>query len=66
MLCDTLVTSAKLLIGQCRDKAKMLDEGIKIPVAVEQLETARRKCKATFDAARGDHGTDGLVGSQVC
>ncbi len=39
----------------------MLDEGIKISVAIEQLETARRfesafgKCKATFDAARGDH-----------
>ncbi|AJP48080.1 hypothetical protein PG1C_05600 [Rugosibacter aromaticivorans] len=47
----TQVTPAKLFIGQCRDEAKMLDEGIKIAAAVEQAETA-------FDAARGYHGIE--------
>lgn len=48
---------AKLFIGQCRNKAKIRDERIKILVAIEaQLETARRKCKAILNAARGDQG----------
>ena len=42
------------LVVQRRDKTKMLNEGIEVAVAIEQLETA-------FDAACRDHGVDGFT-----
>ncbi len=40
------------------DQAEVLDEGIKVPIAVEQRQPI-------FDAARGDEGVDGLADSNA-